>query len=332
MSGHGGEAKGYRIEEVTGKLLSAMNKLRESNTGLDDHNPQEGDIFVVCFPKSGTTMLQNMMYNLVVEAGGAPSWDPTGTGYTDIGQVVPWAEFSKTTGIKSCESKPRLFKTHMPVNFFNLDDKRTRYIYCYRNGLDLPASFLDFTIEWMNPGIKLSAEDRLRIFSAYLRNYFLAPAMVKPGENTGVGRWFQHVKGWTSEKRDNLLVLNYEEICEDLVGTTYSVAKFMGLQISDETIRRVAAKCDRAVMVKDEKFREKLVTNQEGWDPQGGIKVRLKGTDGFRSVVFSEAERKLYDKMFMETFGVRTFPQLVEQIRKQQGHSSVPCEDSGGAR
>eukprot|EP00171_Calliarthron_tuberculosum_P015273 IDg15273t1 len=62
--------------DVMDKVLANMAALRQKNMGLQNHKPQPGDVTIVTFPKSGTTMLQNIVYQLVVEAGGAPASDP----------------------------------------------------------------------------------------------------------------------------------------------------------------------------------------------------------------------------------------------------------------
>lgn len=297
---------------VMENMLSFMGKLRQSNTGLSNHKAQHGDVFVVTFPKSGTTMFQNMLYQLVVEAGGAPKSDPDGSNFKNIGDVVPWAEFPES---KEAGTRPRLFKSHMPVKYFNLDDGCTRFVYMYRNGLHLPGSFLDFVVEWMNPGIQLSHQQREEILCEYMSRYFLAPAKVTPGEESGVGRWFQHVKGWTAEKRDNVLVLNYENASEDLYGTTATIAQFLGINVSEDALQRVASKCTREAMVGDERFRENLFAVENGWDPKGGIKVKRKGDGRFKQLHFTTAQRELYDKMFEETFGVKIFEELVKKLQ-----------------
>lgn len=287
-------------------LFSTLPKLRS----LDQYVPKDNDVFIVTRGKSGTTLMQNLVYQIVLESGGGPEWDPKGTKFTDIGEVVPFLDLAEVTGVSSNDSTPRVFKSGISPD--EIENSSARFIYIMRNGMNIPSSFLDFLIPWVNPGLHLTQKDREKIFHTYVSNMFLTKS--RNSANPFTTSWFEHVHKWTSLKRENVLILNYEGICRNKKGAVYAVAKFLGLDISEEGKQRVVAACDRDTMAQDPRFKEQLFTKGMGMDPSGGIKVRKQGNEAFHAISFSDDEKKLYSEMFKDTFGVDTYDELVAKV------------------
>ncbi len=315
------EEKAAAVLQKLGEARVYWGKFRR---GILDYSPQKGDVIVCTYAKSGTTLLQNMVYQLAVASGGASPRDPDGDGFKQLGEVTPWVEYSTLTGVTSFDSNPRVFKSHMPASEFDFDNKDIKYIYCYRDGLEIPGSLLDMLVSWMLPSMQMSDADRAAIFHRYVQESFLAADESLSGsgrsafENSGVAVWFEHVYGWTSRKRENVLVLQFEVIIHDLLGTAKRIAKFLGLEVSEKGFEKVAERCGRRRMSEDYRFRETLVTKGLEWDPAGGVKARMPGEGGFRDERLSEEERKVYDRMLHSKFGVGTYEGLVAKIHEWQ--------------
>ena len=91
--------------------------------------PRPDDIFVVSYPKSGTTWVLAILYQLVTDGSMC---------FNNINHICPpFAGWSRDddNGIKS----PRIFKSHYTYDFF--PKYPGRFIYVYRNGADVAASW-----------------------------------------------------------------------------------------------------------------------------------------------------------------------------------------------
>lgn len=304
------------------RFMASLTSGRNMIGGFDSHESKPGDVVIATYAKSGTTLLQNMVYQLVLTAGKGPSWDPDGTKFSDIGEVVPWIECSDALRVKECDSSPRVFKTHLSASKYDdLKRKGIRYIYCFRNGLDVPASYLDFLVEWANEGPPFTDDEQEKLFHDYVCKEYLGLSKQKDGSYVrskgSMGAWFQHVKSWTEVPQENVLVLSYEHVASNLFDTAREIAVFLGFDVSDEELTRVAAKCDRAVMAADSRFQDNLFAKYWG-KKSPGIKARLKTSGGYKRFSFSESARALYDEMFKDTFGVDSYAALVEKLTGKQ--------------
>lgn len=305
---------------VVDHLCARLGELRERATGLKSFVPHHSDVTITTFSKSGTTLLQNLVYQLVVAAGCAPG-DSNGDDFFDISQVVPWIECAPVTGVSESKARtvPRIWKTHATAAEFDLSPNGGRYIYCVRNGQNLPASFLDFVLDWVTTCPIKGNELRTACFHEYVNSRFLGLHRNPDGSYTrpekSLGHWFSHVNGWTSVKRENVLVLVYEEIIKDLTKTARRIADFLNLEVPTEGIDGAVARCDREAMASDSRFRDILISDAMGWKNGGGVKARPEGAPGFRSVKFTDESLAVYKDMFLDAFGVATYEELVNRIR-----------------
>jgi len=80
-------------------------------------------------------------------------------------------------------------------------------------------------------------------------------------------------------------------------------------------VDRVVKKCDRAAMANDARFMDSLVSDATGLDSQGGIRVRPTSAPGFKDVQLPDSCIDVYNEIFFKTFGVRTYEELLTQVR-----------------
>lgn len=305
------------------KRLEARPRFKEGYRGLQDYIPSAGDVFVATYVKSGTTLLQHLVYQLVVASGGGPEWDRDGTSFRELGEVAPWIEYSGLTGISSCNSTPRIFKTHLHASSFDLSNTKVRYIYCYRNGEKIPASWAEYSVKWVLPGVQLTDSERNEFYRYFVSELFLGGSQPASLDQAGdasqaAAEWFRHVCDWTQERRPNVLVLRFEEIVADLETTAHRIADFLQLAVDKGGIQRATARCDRDTMANDGKFRETLVAKGLGWDPHGDVKVRPEDARLFRNIGFSEEEKEKYVSMMVDTFGVSSYEEMTTVIDRWQ--------------
>ena len=58
------------------------------------------------------------------------------------------------------------------------------------------------------------------------------------------GSWWKHIPEWWMHKDEsNILFIKYEEMKKDLVSSVRAIAKFLGCDLSDSVIARIAEVC-----------------------------------------------------------------------------------------
>lgn len=186
--------------------------------------PREDDIYVVTYPRSGTTWLQMILYQLTT--GGRMD-------FTHISEVVPFFEKTMAAGNDfSSLSSPRLFKTHLR----RIPKWPGKYIYVVRNGKDVAISYFHFYKTHL--GYRGTFD---QFFDRFLRG------------KLHYGSWFKHVSAWRARAADpNVLILNYEDLLRDLDGCLKKIAEFCDLKVAPERHATIVENCSFAFMKKHE--------------------------------------------------------------------------------
>src|SRR5262249_13623462 len=96
--------------------------------------PRPDDIFIVTYPRSGTTWMQMILYQLTTDGS---------MEIPHIAQHSPWFERSPDSeqGYEE-RAAPRIFKSHLP--FEQVPKGPGRYIYVARDGRDVAVSYFNF--------------------------------------------------------------------------------------------------------------------------------------------------------------------------------------------
>lgn len=196
-----------------------------------EFKPRVDDIFIVTYPRSGTTWLQMVLYQLATD--GSMEID-------HIAQKVPWFERLIHYRIWSAEDfesmdSPRIFKSHLPVK--ELPYGEMKYIYVVRNGCDVAASYFEFYCSHL--GFKGD-------FDQFLKLFFSGQVQF--------GSWFEHVAGWKakSETSSNVLFLSFEKLKNDFNGELDKIIKFAGFKISESRKAEIHKRCSFEFMKQHE--------------------------------------------------------------------------------
>jgi hypothetical protein len=188
--------------------------------------PRPGDIYVATFPKSGTTWVQMIMFQLAT--GGRGEFD-------HIQQVSPYYErllmLPGAEALLDALPSPRIIKTHLPWSNLRLP-RDARCIFVTRNPYDTFVSAYHHSC--LQEGLNLPFERQMR-------------AMVRG--TTVFGRWDQYMRSWWSHRKDpNVLHVRYEDLRHDLEGQLRRIAAFCDIPIDESRMGDILEKCSFAYM------------------------------------------------------------------------------------
>lgn len=197
----------------------------ESALAADLIEVHPSDLFIVTYPKSGTTWLQQVVHGL--KSGGAMDFD-------EICEVVPWLETALDLGIDVTAPQAggfRAFKSHRTAEAIQ---RGGRYLVCLRHPEDVLVSFYRFFEGWMfEPGsIDLDT---------FAVEFFL--------QGSGSGRYWDHLGGWWMRRDDpHTLLLCFEDLHTDLGASVDHIAAFLGIPLPPALRETVVAQSTFAFM------------------------------------------------------------------------------------
>ena len=207
------------------KLRSIRRRFSLVHYGTEyDGSPD--DIFIVTYPRSGTTWLQMIVYQLTTDGA---------MDFAHIDDVSPYLEVTmipRRRKISDLQATPRVVKSHLP--YHEIPKGPGRYIYGVRSGLDVAVSYHHHSRKYVQGMAELSLSE---FFSRFMAGRVL------------YGSWFEHAAGWLRNKdRLNVLVLTYEELSADLEGVVRRIADFCGITIDPAAMPRILERCSFAFM------------------------------------------------------------------------------------
>lgn len=237
--------------------------------------PRPDDIFIASYPRSGTTLMQMMLYQLSTDGS---------MNFKHISQHIPYFEraFAYGADFEDMPS-PRIFKTHLPYKSM---PRQGRMIYIARDGRDVAVSYYHF--QRTHNQYRGEFPD---FFQKFVRGK-LHPYS-----------WFKHVKGWGKHRHDsNVLFLHYEDLINDLGGCALKVADFCGFKVDPRRLPQIVEACSFDYMKKyEEKFDHLTqLLMDEGVKKNSFIR---KGQAGGWKELLSPDEAALFEREFARQLG-----------------------------
>ena len=189
--------------------------------------PRPDDIFIVTYPRSGTTWMQMILYQLTTD------------GNMDIPHIAehcPWFERSTRSG---CGFEnlpgPRILKSHL--SYGAIPKGPGRYIYIARDGRDVAVSYYNLYRNYNR--YEGTFEEFFQRFMRGKLHY---------------GSWFDHVEGWRKHRNDlDILFLSYEELTQDLEGCIRRISAFCQIKVPEEKLPRIVERCSFDFMKQHER-------------------------------------------------------------------------------
>ncbi|KAL1457326.1 hypothetical protein MTO96_006251 [Rhipicephalus appendiculatus] len=194
-----------QYHEVDGFYLSKAFPVECVRSALR-YQAQPGDLFIVSYPKCGTTWMQHIVYNIINDY-------PPPKNILLAWIEMPFLEFQGAESVQGMK-KPGPIKTHMPFRFQPYS-KDAKYIYVARNPYDCCVSYFYHTKHF--PDYKFQDGTFDQFFEMFLEG------------KVDFGDYFDHLLSWHEHREDpNVLFVTYEQLKNDVRTSVLKIADFIG--------------------------------------------------------------------------------------------------------
>lgn len=191
----------------------------------------ESDVFIVTYPKSGTTWMQNIVRTMLM------SDDTPENAQLKLDDRVPYTDMSLNFPFDKIEGwpNPRAFKSHhaTPSEMDKLifkGDRSAKIIYVMRDPRDVSVSLYHHL---KKTGLSKFVEEAT--FDEFHKQY------MRNSDVVYYGLWEKHVDSWLSKRTEfNMLVIRYEDMIENSSREIEKVAKFLGAHLPSSRIAEIA--------------------------------------------------------------------------------------------
>ena len=197
------------------------------------YQPQPEGVFIATQIRSGTTWMQQFVYEILSRGKG----DLSDEGHIHLYAVSPWLEARIGVSIEKApligENTKRIIKTHLPSSLCPYDEE-AQYIYVARHPVSCCASSIDW-LSYLGGPLMPSRNILLDFFCS---DQFLFSS------------WPEHVEGYWqwAQTRPNVLFLHFEEMKKDLTKIILKIAGFLGCKLTEDEISTITEKCSFAYM------------------------------------------------------------------------------------
>lgn len=247
---------------VQGLLLQQDSFDRDKIRKVLWFKPLPGDIFVGSYPRSCSTLAQYIIWSLFHEGKPLPDF------HTLLTKEFPCIEVVDADTVSPRNGSPRLVKHHLP-QAFSPSGADGKHVVVLRNPFDVCAS----NYVHLGEGYEGNFSD---FFECFTR-----------GE-VAFGDYFDHVLSWYERRDDpDVLLLCYEEMRKDPIGSVRKVAEFVGVEASEDRLVQVARDTGLEVTVAGRSHLEEEV---------------VKGTVGCFKEFFSENQHRILADIIRDRF------------------------------
>ncbi len=247
------------------------------------YKPIPTDVFIVTYPRSCTTWMQMIIYQLISNGD---------LEFNHIGEKIPFFERIPFSNIRlKGLPNPRIFKTHLPYD--KIPKGKCKYIYIMRNGMDVVLSYYHFYKSYLKYHNN---------FDAFFKKFLDGKLQSKS--------WFNHVLGWYKVKEnENVLFLHYEDLKNNFDATIVKISNFLGIELNKDKLKIVKQNSEFDFMKNyEEKFdhaNEILLTM--GIKPKNFLR---KGTSDYGKIEFDDKKIQLFEKKMDEIFKSKTIAKI----------------------
>jgi aryl sulfotransferase len=249
---------------------------------------RKGDIVIATPPKTGTTLTQQIVGQLVF--GGDPDLFAQ--------PHSPWIEgapIPNARELADVQTHRRFLKTHLPIDAL-VYSPDAKYIYVGRDARDVAWALYNHMTNY-SPFAKeelAAAGTRLPDKCPDIRTFY--NGFIEGQSPTGTSFW-DHVSGWWKYRNlPNLLMMHFANLITDRAGSVRQIADFLDIELSegllDKVVRYSSVDHMKELAAKDERLERQFVG--------GGNTFINKGTNGRWRDVLSDDEIAKCDRIAAE--------------------------------
>ncbi|XP_054711074.1 sulfotransferase 1C2-like, partial [Uloborus diversus] len=183
----------------------------ESHRSALAYRPRPDDLFVVSYPKCGTTWLQNII--ACIHRDGQP--------FQSAQEFFTLTPCPQIVGVEAVEKmkRPGAIKYHLPYHMMPMSSE-AKYIFIARNPKDCCVSFYHFTENVI--GYEFQEGEFDVFFELFVEG------------KTDFGDYFDYLLSWYEHRNDpNVLFITYEELKKDTKTNVFRIAEFMDPQYKE---------------------------------------------------------------------------------------------------
>ncbi len=269
-------------ERVVRNANARQQKRLAKKNPFRSYIPDEHDVIVATYAKSGTNWMMQIAHQLLFHGKGE---------FNHIHEVAPWPDSPAPLGKyaipledpsvwMASPEKKRVIKTHLNWELIPYAES-ARYIAVIRDPKDVFVSNYFFAKALGGAAVP-SVDTWYRMFVS--ENFPLG------------GSWAVNAAGyWAQRNRPNVLVLSFKSMKRDLAGTVRRVAEFLDVRVGEDVLESVCTRAGFSYMKdNDAKF---SVWKMTPWSSYGTM-VR-KGQQGGSSELLSAEQQRHIDRYFM---------------------------------
>ncbi|XP_012265273.2 luciferin sulfotransferase [Athalia rosae] len=227
----------FKYVRINGVLLSEY--YLKSIDLVENFRIRDDDVWVCSFPKTGTTWSQEMVWcvnnDLDFERAKVPLTErfpffecsavfggllyPDGKPDSDIPEY-----FADCISFVEKLPSPRFIKTHLPFHLLprqlRSGETKAKIVYVFRNVKDTCISYYHHT----------------RLFDGYEKNFDSFAELFLQNALHYAPFWDHVLSYWNLRKRDNMLILKYEDMKRDLPSIIKNTATFFGKNLTSDQL------------------------------------------------------------------------------------------------
>ncbi|XP_078085672.1 sulfotransferase 6B1 [Mustelus asterias] len=204
-------------------VLSSVETLQ----AMDRFEARPEDMIITSYPKCGFNWVNQLLWDIA-----STNQSEAKDGNTEVISKVKLLEFEGVERYEMMKNdpSPRVYGTHNHYDNLppSVHEKKTKLLVVFRNPKDNAASYYHFYQN--NPLLP-----NVGSWDEFFRNYMT-------GE-VGWGSYFDNALIWEKHVDDeNVMLITYEELKENLVEGIRRITEFYGLSMSQEQIEKVAGR------------------------------------------------------------------------------------------
>ena len=275
----------------------------------DGYEPRPNDIIIATPPKCGTTWMQQIVGSLVFQDATARAI-PAVSPWIDARFRGPAADMLRAI---TAQTHRRVLKSHLPADGLPVYTE-VRYIAVARDGRDAMMSmhnhFSGFTdaaranfdqIGLADPTIARPYPDVPADPAAYFRLWISIPAIAGQSDGYNQPSFFDTVASyWAERRRENFLLVHYNDLRADLDGEMRRIAAFLGIAVDPAVWASLVHAAEFAQMQAAGKT---LMPHTEAMFPEGARRFFNKGTNGRWRDVLTADDLAQYDAKLRSSCG-----------------------------